>query len=163
MLIRNTMPEDFDAVMSLYAGAREFMRRNGNPTQWGETHPAPELVRQDIENGTGFVCTGEDNSLLAAFYFSMEEEPSYCAILPDPPFPGRWLNDKPYGVVHRIASVPGRGAGEFCLRWCFEQCGNVRIDTHRANIPMRRLLAKLGYTQCGIITIDGWGDRIAFQ
>jgi DNA ligase (NAD+) len=48
------------------------------------------------------------------------------------------------------------------------QCGNIRIDTHKANAPMITLLERLGYTTCGIIRLGRFEDaeldeRVAFQ
>uniref|UniRef100_UPI0022DEC11A GNAT family N-acetyltransferase n=1 Tax=Eggerthella sinensis TaxID=242230 RepID=UPI0022DEC11A len=44
---------------------------------------------------------------------------------------------------------------------------SVRIDTHPGNAPMHSLLAKAGYTQCGIIYIahaeEGTPERIAYE
>ena len=78
---------------------------------------------------------------------------------------GAWLDDAPYGVVHRIAAAKGtHGAASFCMNWCMEQCGNIRIDTHANNKPMQGLLNKLGYTYCGVIELEnGRGERLAFQ
>lgn len=56
-----------------------------------------------------------------------------------------------------------KGAGAFCLQWALAQCGNIRIDTHRDNRPMQGLLAKLGFSYCGTITIADGTERIAFQ
>ena len=75
------------------------------------------------------------------------------------------MDDAPYGVVHRIAAAKGtHGAASFCMNWCMEQCGNIRIDTHANNKPMQGLLNKLGYTYCGVIELEnGRGERLAFQ
>ena len=57
---------------------------------------------------------------------------------------GNWLNDAPYGVVHRIASDGTvKGAASFCLSLrAFSQCHNLKIDTHQDN-PSCRVFAKL--------------------
>jgi len=65
--------------------------------------------------------------------------------------------------VHRIATGGARkGAGAFCLNWCLDQCGNLRIDTHRDNRPMRALLAKLGFVYCGVIYVEDGTPRLAY-
>ena len=81
---------------------------------------------------------------------------------------GSWLtsctSERPcYGVVHRVAVASdgkNRGAATFLL-------ASVRIDTHPGNAPMRKLLAKAGYEQCGIIYIahaeGGTPERIAYE
>ena len=63
-----------------------------------------------------------------------------------------------------ICEDEGRLAAAFCLEWCLARCGNIRIDTHRDNQPMQRLLARLGYTFCGLIDLkNGRGERLAYQ
>ncbi|MDR0859132.1 MAG: GNAT family N-acetyltransferase [Oscillospiraceae bacterium] len=158
MLIRKTTAADLPAVLEIYVEARQFMRDNGNPAQWGDTHPAPEMIALDIENGTSYVCE-DKGEVTAVFYFSIERDATYDYI------EGAWLNDEPYGVVHRIAARRGtKGAGTFCLNSAFELCGNLKIDTHVDNVPMRNLLAKLGFVYCGVIWVLGGSDeRIAFQ
>ena len=93
---------------------------------------------------------------------------------------GSWLtatrsDDACYGVVHRVAvsaSCKGRGAASLLLA-CAEEltrdrgCESVRIDTHPGNLPMRRLLEKSGYAECGVIYIAhaeaGTPERIAYE
>ncbi len=160
--IRKALPEDFDAVMQIYANARRFMKENGNPDQWGDSYPPVETVKEDLsENGHGYVATdGQD--LLAAFYFEENaDDPTYREI-----FDGEWLNPLPYGVVHRIAvSNLGRGRkiGKLCLSWALEQTGNIKIDTHTSNLPMQKLLTSLGFVHCGSIYLDDRSRRMAYQ
>lgn len=151
--------EDLETVMGLYEKARAFMRETGNPSQWGQGHPPQDLIVQDIERGVSYLCEAA-GKIVAVFYFAMETEPSYQQI-----FQGEWLNDEPYGVVHRIAAPLGvKGAAGYCLEWCFrESGGNIRIDTHRDNLPMQRLLQKGGYTSCGIIYLEDGTERMAYQ
>jgi len=155
--IRKTMEKDLDEVMKIYADARDFMRESGNPNQWFDVHPARAVVENDIKVGTSYVCESE-NGIAAVFYYNIERDPTYTRI------DGAWQNDDPYGVIHRIARrKDATGAGAYCLNWAFEQCGNLRIDTHRDNIPMRGLVEKLGFRYCGIIWIESGDERMAFQ
>ena len=157
MTIRKTAMSELNQVCRIYAWARDFMRGSGNPNQWSTAYPPPEIVENDIVTGKSFVCM-QDDDIAAVFYFNVGLEPTYAII------DGQWLNDGPYGVVHRIArSEYFKGAGAFCLDWCFEQCGNVRIDTHRDNMPMRRLLDKKCFIYCGIIKLANGKERLAFQ
>ena len=156
MKIRKSEFRDLPAILSLYANARRFMAEHGNPTQWGESYHSKEIVQADITLRRGYVCE-EGQELLAAFVFCTGEEPSYRKI------DGSWLNDTPYGFVHRIASNGGRGAAMFSLSWCLLQCGNLRIDTHADNLPMQSLLKKMGFSRCGIIRLEDGTLRTAFQ
>ena len=71
--------------------------------------------------------------MIGTFYFiqGKDIEPTYRNITE-----GEWLDDSPYGVVHRIASDGSqKGVGSFCVNCAYEQCGHIRIDTHGDNNP----------------------------
>jgi DNA ligase (NAD+) len=162
MSIRKTTPADLENVMEIYAYARQAMKEAGNPHQWGDRHPNRTLIEEDIRTGLSYVYENDGN-IAAVFYFNIAAEPTYTHI------DGQWLNDKPYGVVHRIARTRNaKGAGAFCLEWCFAQCHNLRIDTHVDNKPMIKVLERLGYTYCGVIRLGlfenpEWDKRNAYQ
>ena len=79
-------------------------------------------------------------------------------------FQGEWLNEKPYGTMHRMASSGiQKGVSSFCLDWCFQQCGNVRGDTHKDNDVMQNVFEKNGFKRCGIIYVENNTPRIAYQ
>jgi len=157
MNILKATPSDLAAIMEIYAYARTYMKESGNPNQWKDNHPPIAAIENDIKTGRCYICTNNDKPV-AVFYFNIEEEPTYSKI------DGKWLNNKPYGVVHRIARGPnGKGAGAYALNWCYAQYPNIRIDTHRDNIAMLKLLENLGYTLCGTIWLENGDERVAFQ
>lgn len=100
--------------------------------------------------------------VIATFYFiqGYDIEPAYRKITD-----GTWLEDSPYGVVHRLAGDGSeKGIGAFCLNWALEQCGHIRIDTHGDNKVMQHLLEKLGYIHCGTIYVEQDNDpRLAYE
>ncbi len=158
MEIRRTKPEELDQVMAVYAYARKFMAEHGNPTQWGTTKPAREEVIEDIALGNSYVCV-ENGEIAATFFYKEGIDPTYIKI-----YDGAWVNEEPYAVVHRIASTKViKGAGSFCLNWAFEQCGNLKIDTHRDNTVMQNTLKKNGFVYCGIIYLENGEERLAYQ
>lgn len=166
MNIRKAVESDLGKIKAIYADAREFMRASGNPFQWGDSYPPTEQSERDVKEGKLYVAE-DGGELLAAFYFSVECDPTYAEIKE-----GGWLNDEPYAVIHRIALASrarGRGVARSCFEFCLEQYPNVRIDTHRDNIPMRRALEKNGFVYCGIISIERSscpeddGKRVAYQ
>lgn len=151
--IRKSEFDDLAKIMEIYAFARDFMAKNGNPNQWGPTCWPPEaLIRQDIENGHSYVCVNEKEEIIATFFFNQGKdiEPTYKNISQ-----GSWKDSSPYGVVHRIAAN-GRekGTGSFCMNWALEKCPHLRIDTHPDNKVMQNMLKKLGFEQCGIIHVE---------
>ena len=161
MEIRKGTFEDLETVMGLYADARQFMVDTGNPRQWVMRNwPPRELIDQDIAQGKCHVCVDQGEILAVFFYdYGYRIDPCYDVIEE-----GEWMNDEPYGVVHRIAAKAGSGAGKFCMNWAFDQCGHLRIDTHDDNKVMQRTLEKLGFTRRGIIHVREDSDpRIAFE
>jgi hypothetical protein len=56
---------------------------------------------------------------------------------------GEWLNDDEYVTVHRIAS-DGKAKGIFncTISYCKGISDNIRIDTHKSNIIMQKLIEK---------------------
>lgn len=157
--IRLTQISDYDEVLLIYQKARDFMKETGNSNQWGTHWPPKELIKQDIKEKKSYVCV-KDNKIVAVFYFNICEDETYNQI-----YSGKWIDDvTEYGVVHRIASSGSvKGAGSFCMMWAYEQCKNIKIDTHKDNIPMQNMLKKLGYKYCGIIYTHDGTERLAFQ
>lgn len=144
---------DIERIMDIYAAARAFMAAHGNPNQWGPTNWPPEaLIRRDIDMGDSYVCVNDGGKVVGVFFFiqGKDVEPTYRDIAD-----GAWLDDSPYGVVHRIATDGSeKGVGTFCLNWAYAQCGHLRIDTHGDNAVMQRLLEKLGFVHCGTIFVE---------
>ncbi|WP_280747852.1 GNAT family N-acetyltransferase [Parabacteroides sp. PF5-9] len=159
MKIRQTTPKEIDRLLSIYDYARSFMQKTGNANQWINGYPSKEQVMADLAEKNSYVCVNEHNEVIATFYFKTGDDPTYSKI-----YQGEWLNSKPYGVVHRLASDGSqKGIAAFCLQWCFEQCKNIRVDTHHDNLVMQNILRKLGYIECGIIYVANGTERIAFQ
>lgn len=154
MKIRKSTELDFDRMMEIYAYARDFMAKTGNPNQWGPTNWPPEaLIHNDIKEGNSYVCINDDDRVIGVFFFIQGEniDPTYNYIAD-----GSWLDDSAYGVVHRIAGDGSeKGIGAFCINWAYEQCGHLRMDTYGDNMVMRNLLVKkLGFVHCGTIYVE---------
>lgn len=153
MRIRHSSEQDFDRMMELYAIARDFMAKTGNPDQWGPNQwPPEELIREDISGNDSYVCLNDNGKVIGTFYFiqGYDIEPSYREITD-----GEWLEDSAYGVVHRLAADGSeKGIGAFCLNWALQQCGHLRIDTHGDNKVMQRLAKKLEFVHCGTIYVE---------
>ena len=158
MEIRKSNPENINEIMSCIETARNLMRESGNLIQWTNGYPSQELMLESIENGFNFLIF-ENDVVVATFDFIIADDPNYSIIEN-----GTWLNDEKYGVIHRLASNGKvKGVAQFCFEWCFSQFPNIRIDTHGTNIPMQKVLEKLGYEKCGIIYVADGTPRLAFQ
>ncbi|MBR2442392.1 MAG: GNAT family N-acetyltransferase [Clostridia bacterium] len=158
MHIRKTVEADLAKIGEIYENAKIFMRATGNPNQWNSGTPNIDTAKEDMEKGIGYVAE-ENGEILAVFMFSQEDDPTYAKI-----YGGEWLSNAPYGVIHRIAvAKQGQGIIGYCIHECFARCGNLRMDTHRDNLPMQHALLKHGFEYCGIIRLANGDERLAYQ
>lgn len=158
-MIRKSTVEDIERIMPIYESAKRFMRRHGNMTQWTGGYPSVDVIKRDIANGNHYIALTDDGSIAFVFTFIVGADPTYATIED-----GVWLNDNPYGTIHRIASSGiSSGSLKEAVNYCLELIDNLRIDTHADNSPMLEGLQRLGFKRCGIIyTADG-SPRVAFQ
>jgi len=158
MEIKKTNRNDLSEILKIYESARKYMSEHANPNQWINGYPDENIILSDIENNHHYICIDGNNSL-GCFALIEGEDPTYNIIEK-----GKWLDNKPYAVIHRIAVLEhSKGIGSICIDWCFNQFNNIRVDTHPDNVSMKRLLLKKGFQYCGII-YNRWGDeRLAFQ
>ena len=116
------------------------------------------MIERDIANGNSYlICEGKE--VLATFALVEGPDPTYAQI-----YDGEWLNDKPYYVVHRVASSPkAHGVMRRILDFAFQHTDTLRIDTHEDNKTMQALLKKNSFSYCGIIHLGNGDPRLAFQ
>lgn len=158
MQIRLATPDDLDQVMECYEAGRAFMRASGNYQQWTGAYPTRAQAETDLAAGH-LVVACEGGSVMGCMSFIPGPDPTYAVIEG-----GRWLDDGPYHVVHRIASrVSGVGAGGALMRWACDHARCVRVDTHEVNAPMRGMLEHLGFSYCGVIHLEDGAPRVAYQ
>ena len=159
MYIRKTEERDLLEISEIYSSAKRYMAESGNPNQWNtENSPGIKTAREDMENGVGYVCE-RDGEIIAVFMFKIGEDSTYKTI-----YDGKWKNEAPYAVIHRIAvKYHGQGIVAFCFDECFSRFPNLKIDTHKDNVPMQKALKKAGFHHCGIIHLENGEERIAFQ
>lgn len=158
MEIRKAALADLSIILDIYDSARAYMRSNGNLHQWNNGYPNEDTVRKDIADNNCHVCV-DAGEIIGVFVFFVGADPTYAKI-----YDGQWLNDEPYGVIHRIAvSAHRKGVASACFDFALNHCANLRIDTHEDNIPMQNSLAKNGFTRCGIIYLANGDPRIAYQ
>ena len=140
-MFRGARRADLDAILKIYARARQAMADSGNPTQWGDHFPPQELLEEDIDSNRLFLYL-VNGELEGVFAFILGPDPTYARIED-----GKWLNDTlPYGTIHRLASA-GRhpGVAAAVITWCLEHCESLRADTHADNKIMQHLLEENGF------------------
>ena len=157
-MVRLAKPGDLPRILELYAIARAYMARSGNPNQWPETYPGQELLEGDMERASLYVVE-RGGMVCGAFVLALGEDAGYAAIRD-----GAWLRDGPYGTIHRLAGDGvHRGIFEECMDFCRKSAPDLRADTHADNRIMQHLLEKNGFTRCGIIHVADGTPRIAYQ
>ncbi len=155
--IRKTTTGDLGDVMAIYDYARQKMIDTGNPIQWVDGYPSEAIIADDIESGNSYVIENGER-IIGVFTFIVGEDPTYRYI------DGHWLNDCPYGTIHRIAAAPGaHGIADFCLAYCKSKKVDIRIDTHADNTPMLNWISSRHFTYCGIIFCHDDTPRKAFH
>ena len=174
MYFRKTSENDIDRIMSIVSDGRKSIAALGLD-QWQGGYPHRGVIEADVARGDSYLVEDEDGTIMGTAMVGFAGERDYDHIEG-----GSWLtsctSQNPcYGVVHRVATAAesrGRGAAAY-LFTCAEQLArehgaqSVRVDTHPGNQPMHRLLAKCGYTRCGIIYIahaeGSTPERIAYE
>ncbi len=158
MTIRRSTKAEIDTIMQLIDEGRKKMVAEGNTRQWTLGQPSRQLVETDVSNGNSYMMTDGDE-IVATFALVKGPDPTYAVICD-----GQWLNDRPYYVIHRIASSPKvHGVLHTVLDYAFRLTDTIRIDTHEDNRTMQSLLRKQGFTYCGIIHLANGDPRLAFQ
>lgn len=155
-MIRKAKPEDLPRILEIYAYARQFMRDNGNATQWGDGAPAESTLRADMAAGKLYVLEG--NGLHAVFALIPGNDPTYAEI------DGAWLSQAPYATLHRVASNGTQhGIMDCVVAFAKTQYPHLRIDTHRDNKIMQHVIAKNGFVYCGVINTKDGTPRLAYE
>lgn len=157
--IKKSAVADIPVIMQLLECGRQKMRADGNSEQWTDGNPKQSLIEDDIMKGNSYILE-EDGKAVATFAFIEGPDITYNNI-----YEGKWKeNTLPYHVIHRMASLHGtHGVFKDILKYCFERCNNIRIDTHRQNSIMRNALSKYGFEYCGIIYLLDGAERLAYQ
>jgi GNAT superfamily N-acetyltransferase len=152
--LRKAELTDVERIWEIILQAKEQIRKM-NSRQWQDGYPAVENITSDIENGYGYVLSGE-TGVIAYGAIIFDGEPSYNNLR------GKWLTDLPYVVVHRLAvadEVKNKGiATSFMLEveaLCKQkEIHSFRVDTNFDNLYMQKMLFALDFTYCGEVFYD---------
>lgn len=156
---------DFSEVVAIWEILQQAIeqRRQDGSEQWQNGYPNEQTVRDDITNGYGYVITSNDVIIAyAAIIFGVE--PAYNEIQ------GQWLTNGDYVAIHRVATsnaVKGQGVATRLFVLIEDLCidhnvFSIKVDTNFDNIPMLKILERLGYSYCGEIFFGG-AARKAFE
>ena len=164
MEFRKAEERDINKIMNIIKHAQAYFKEKGID-QWQNNYPNPEVIREDIKRGYGYVLLKE-GEIVGTVAVSFDGEKTYDTI-----YEGSWISNFDYGVIHRLAidnKSKGQGLASEIIKEIEKMClsrkiHSIRIDTHEDNKPMQRLIEKNGFKYCGIIYLNDKSKRLAFE
>lgn len=161
---RKTVKEDIDNVMGVIKQAQDYFKEKGI-NQWQNNYPNNDTINNDITNGHSYVLL-KDEDIVATVAVSFDGESTYNNI-----YDGKWITNDKYAVIHRIAvdnTYKGLGLSSEIIKRIEELClskdvHSIKVDTHRENLSMQKLLKKNNFEYCGVIYLLDGNERIAFE
>lgn len=156
MEVRKIEIEEIEKVMEIINDAIAFLKPQSK--QWQQGYPNVESMKKDILNHNLFgVYLNNELTCLAALIIGKDK--TYVNMVE-----GKWniqASDSDL-VIHRIAvsnKYRGMGCAKTLMNFAKDYAQrhgskSIKVDTHRANLPMQNLLINLGYTYQGIIDLN---------
>jgi GNAT superfamily N-acetyltransferase len=152
------LPQIWDILQKAIA-----RRKADGSKQWQDGYPNPEVVKNDIEKGIGYVLT-QNQEIIGYCAVLINDEPAYSGI------EGKWLSDNDFVVVHRIAIAEthlGKGLSKIMMSFIEElavknNIYSVKADTNFDNYAMMKSFENAGYVYCGEVYFRG-SARKAFE
>ncbi|MEC3878059.1 GNAT family N-acetyltransferase [Parapedobacter sp. 10938] len=159
---RKAQPDDLPQLWEIFQYAIARRKEDGS-NQWQDGYPNPEVLRNDIGAGTGFVLA-EGETIAGYCAIMINDEPAYATI------EGEWLTEGDFVVFHRVAVSKdhlGKGLAKqlmkhieaFALK---KNIYSIKADTNYDNSAMLRIFESMGYVYCGEVYFRG-SPRKAYE
>lgn len=154
-LIRKATVKDLAAQKEIIAEGKATIKELGI-NMWTGDYPGEEVLLEDIGKGNAYVYC-QDGKVVAIFTLDFMVDPVYEKIEN-----GAWLCDQPYSILRRLA-VSGTMRGQNITGKIIQAIGiysmamgypSLRLDTHPANVSMKRALEKNGFQYTGELNTD---------
>ena len=163
--ITKTTKRDLDRVMVIIGEARQSIGKLGID-QWQYGYPSRDIIKEDIEKGISYIVKNDGDEIVATFCLKEDEEVTYNKI-----YDGEWINNGDSFALHRIAicnNQRGKGIADAIIAFIVDRCreasvASVKVDTHKGNLPMRKMLERNGFVYCGIIYLTTGEERVAYE
>jgi ribosomal protein S18 acetylase RimI-like enzyme len=154
LILRKANLSELPKIWEILQQAIEQRRQDGS-TQWQNGYPNEQTVHDDFEKRNSYVLI-DNNEILACASIIVGADPNYKEIK------GEWLTVDNYATIHRLATsdrVKQKGVATRLFEMAEDVCRkkkvlSIRADTNFDNVPMMRILEKLGYTYCGEILVS---------
>lgn len=153
---------DAASIWEILQAAIERRRMDGS-NQWQDGYPNPDVIREDIDNGSAYVLCLEEE-IVGYVALLINDEPEYDKIV------GEWITNGNFAVFHRLAVAEkhlGKGLAKEMFRHIEEftrenRINSVKADTNFDNPSMIHMFLKLGYQYCGEVYFRG-SPRRAYE
>ncbi len=166
MEITKTGVADIESLMEIFREAQGTIAALGID-QWQNGYPSVPVVEDDVARQQSY-CVRHDGKICGTFVL-VDYEPLYDNIED-----GHWATgdgSRDYLAMHRVAVavvMRGHGVADQMINFaadCARRAGkrSLRVDTHRGNVVMRRMLEKNGFAPCGIIHLANGDPRVAYE
>ncbi|MFI3265083.1 MAG: GNAT family N-acetyltransferase [Rikenellaceae bacterium] len=161
--LRKAKNEDLAEVMVIIHDCQALLHARG-VDQWQDGYPSLEPLENDVQLSNGYILEFDGRiAAYGALVYGVEQ--AYLSLVN-----GAWLSDFDYVTLHRLAvssAFRGEGIGaQFFAEMEREARGrnvhSLRADTHRDNMVMQRLLARMGFTLCGDVYY-GASHRLGYE
>ncbi len=164
MQLRKAKEHDAAGIMKIIEQAQTDLKESGI-NQWQNGYPNTEVILNDIFHKNSYVLIDGDR-LIGTAAISFDGEETYNTI-----YEGNWSSTGRYAVIHRIAidrEYKGKGFSSVIIQNAEAMCNekevrSIRVDTHRDNISMQKMLLKNGFKYCGIIYLKDGSERLAYD
>ena len=155
---------DISGIINIIKQAQAYFNEKGI-NQWQDNYPNLETVKSDVRNKNGYVLL-KDNTVVGTVVVTFDADNNYKSI-----YNGEWITNNQYAVIHRLAidsNFKGLGLSSLIINYIEKmslkkRIKSIKIDTHKDNISMIKLLEKNGFKYCGIIYLEDKSKRIAFE
>lgn len=164
MIFRKAVTKDLKEIMPIIKSAQDYLKKN-KIDQWQNNYPNLKILKEDIKNNNLYILE-INGEIVAVAAIIFAEDPFYNKITD-----GEWLKNGFYGAIHR-AAVAKKFKGQNLISEFFSQtykmaqnlnADSIRIDTHRDNLAMRKVVEKEGFNYCGIIRVRNGSERLAYE
>lgn len=164
MEFRKSVEADIDKIMIIIKQAQNYFKEN-NIDQWQNNYPNSETIKNDIKNNNSYVLV-KNGEVVATTVISFNGDSNYDHI-----YDGKWLSNDKFAVIHRIAinnTYKGLGLSSEIIKTAEKMClerdvHSIKVDTHKDNLSMQKLLKKNNFEYCGVIYVSDGTARIAFE
>lgn len=153
-MIRKAVHTDIPAVAAIYGRVHDGEEQGRTTIGWvREIYPTAATAQAAVERGDLFVME-DGGQVVAAAILNQSQVPEYALC------PWRYpARDDEVMVLHTLVVDPaaqGRGYGrsfvDYYERYALDHgCRYLRMDTNLRNLAARRMYAKLGFAEPGVV------------